>query len=188
MKTELKAFSGRAPLFSALKMPTVMAFAFAVLTSAQATAASVGSDCKPAGLWAVAKEAFDAESFWSEQIVELQTAAEKARWSYKAATLDLAYRRTTRQLERERDEQKRQLAGVDFSRDPELTRLQAEAAQVLEESYADLRRLDAELLSTTEAWVERCTAYAQQRLNEAGGYASKPAWQSAPLVETETGH
>lgn len=117
-------------------------------------AVSLGSDCKPSGLVAKGKEAWDPKEFWTEQVNEIQEYVEGQRAAYRLSMIDRKRDKANARL----DDEEMRVMGIEQYSDPELDRL-------LEETDRELLQLDRKLLQHAVEWGRKCTAYAKQELS-----------------------
>ena len=121
----------------------------------EAMAASIGPDCKPNGLAAKAKEAWDPQAFWTKQLKEIQDYVEGQKVAYRLTLIERKRDRANDAL----DAEEMRTLGIRPHSDPQLER-------ELAKTDRELAALDRELLQSAIAWGEKCTAYARQKLSK----------------------
>ena len=117
-------------------------------------AVSLDSDCKPSGLVAKGKEAWDPKEFWTEQVNEIQEYVEGQRTDYRLSMIDRKRDKANARL----DDEEMRAMGIEQYSDPELDRL-------LEETDREMLQLDRKQLQDAVEWGRKCTAYAKQKLS-----------------------
>jgi hypothetical protein len=130
---------------------TVFLLSAAFATNAQG--ASIGSDCKPAGLVNTAKEAAFPSVFWKKALTEIEDELAGAVQAYRLLTFD----RHRARVESALDEQDMRISGIEPTKNPELDRAFADADRLM----ADL---DSALLWDKQRWAEKCRTYARRKL------------------------
>lgn len=135
---------------------TVAAFvALSLVLGAEVRAASIGPDCKPNGVVATAKEAWDPKAFWTKQLKEIQDYVDGQKVAYRLTLLERRRDRANEAL----DAQEMRTLGIRPYSDPQLER-------ELAKTDREIAALDRELVQSAIAWGEKCTTYARQKLSE----------------------
>ena len=135
---------------------TVGAFvAFSMVLGAEVRAASIGPDCKPNGVVATAKEAWDPKAFWTRQLKEIQDYVERQKVAYRLTLLERRRDRANEAF----DAQEMRTLGIRPQSDQQLER-------ELAKTDREIAALDRELVQSAIAWGEKCTTYARQKLSE----------------------
>lgn len=135
---------------------TVAAFvALSMVLGAEVRAASIGPACKPNGVVAIAKEAWDPKAFWTKQLKEIHDYVEGQKVAYRLTLLERRRDRANEAL----DAEEMRTLGIRPYSDPQLER-------ELAKTDREIAALDRELVQSAIAWGEKCTAYVRQRLSE----------------------
>jgi hypothetical protein len=129
--------------------------ALSMVLGTEVRAASIGPDCKPSGVVATAKEAWDPKAFWTRQLKEIQNYVDGQKVAYRLTLLE----RTRDRANEAFDAQEMRTLGIRQDSDPQLER---EIGKIERESAA----LDRELVQIAIAWGEKCTTHARQKLSE----------------------
>lgn len=128
---------------------------FLGLTSTGALAASIDSDCKPKGVIAIAKEAWNPKTFWTGQLIEIQAHVEGQKTSYRLSVIERRRDRINAGL----DAEEARTLGILKNHDPALERALADSDRIME-------ALARKMLQSSVTWGNKCTAYAKQKLSQ----------------------
>jgi hypothetical protein len=112
------------------------------------------SECKPDGITAKAREAWDPKSFWREQIKEIADYVDGQKMAYRLAQIE----RKREQVNARLDDEEMKAMGIESFSDPELDLL-------LDEVDRDLIQMEREMLSDAVNWGRKCTYHAERKLS-----------------------
>lgn len=121
-----------------------------------ASAVDLNNECKPSGVVAIAKEAWNPKEFWTHQLKEIQQYVEDQKIAYRMSLIDRRRAKVNEAL----DAEEMKTLGIPQYSDPEFEKQ-------LRETDRYIAQLDRQMLEEAVAWGEKCKAYANQQLARA---------------------
>ena len=121
----------------------------------QASAATIGPNCSPAGPINIVKEMVSPVLFWTAVLNEIEQEVKGAQDAYRFTQLEKRNDKVRANLEAS----EMRALGIPQLNDPQLNRELAETDRFIE-------NLDRELLLETRRWAAKCRAYANQKLGK----------------------
>ena len=145
---------GTVQIMTMRRIVRIASCGLAFLTATPVLAVDLDHECRPSSVIAIAKEAWDPKEFWTRQLKEIQQYVEGQRLAYQMNLIDRRRAKVNETL----DAEEMRALGVPQYSDPQLEKQLRETDQYI-------ARLDLQMLREANAWGQKCTAYANQRLS-----------------------